>query len=519
MREGRRALVVLVVLCGAFLAAACGSGGAPADRLTIALAEDPDELDPSVSSTFVARIVFVHMCEKLYDLDERLRVVPQLAEGLPRTSADGRTVTIGLRRGVRFNDGTPFNAAAVKKSIDRHRTLKDSSRSGELEPVRSVEVVDPDTVRLRLSQRFVPLTSLLADRSGMIMSPRQLDELGDKFATEPVCVGPYDFRERVASDRIVLEKSRFYYDADTVPTREVVFRIITEGPVRASNLRSGDVDVAERLDPVDVVSIRGDDSIRLTERTSIGYQGITLNVGNVKGTGEPFERRDTPLARDARLREAFELALDRDVISKVVFFDEVVPGCSAVSPVSKLEPALRCPGRDVARARRLVAESGVKTPVRIPLIVEAQSQTIRLGEVVQAMAREAGFDVRLQPTEFTTALDRADAGDYDAIQVGWSGRVDPDGNLFNHQATTGPLNYAGASDPPIDRALNAARGQADPERRREQYRALLGRLRERRSTIVLYHDRLVTGARTDVGGLEMRGDGLPRLNRARRVSD
>ena len=74
-----------------------------------------------------------------------------------------------------------------------------------------------------------------------------------------------------------------------MPTREVIFRIITEGPVRASNLRSGDVDVAERLDPVDVVSIRGDDSIRLTERTSIGYQGITLNVGNVKGIGRAVQ--------------------------------------------------------------------------------------------------------------------------------------------------------------------------------------------------------------------------------------
>jgi peptide/nickel transport system substrate-binding protein len=516
--RGMRLLAALAAVCAILATTGCGSAAAP-DRLTIALAEDPDELDPTLSSTFVARIVFAHMCEKLYDVDANLKVVPQLAAGPPRVSGDGRTVTIDLRRGVRFNDGTRFDAAAVKRSLDRHRTQKDSSRSGELEPVRSVEVVDGDTVRLRLTQRFVPLTSLLADRAGMIMSPRALDELGDKFATGPVCVGPYSYKERVASDRIVLERSDVYYDRPRIPTRELVFRIITEGPVRASNLRSGDVDIAERLDPVDVVSIRGDDSIRLTERTSIGYQGITLNLGNVKGTGEPFRTRDTPLARDARLREAFDLSLDREVISKVVFFDEVVPGCSAVSPVSGLEPGLRCPGRDLARAKRLVEESGVKTPVRVPLLVEAQSQTIRLGEVIQAMAREAGFDVRLQPTEFTTALDRADAGDYEAIQVGWSGRVDPDGNLFNHQATSGPLNYAGSSDAAIDRELDQAREEADPERRREEYRDLLDRLRKRRSTIVLYHDRLVTGARQDVAGLEMRGDGLPRLNHARRTED
>ena len=164
------------------------------------------------------------------------------------------------------------------------------------------------------------------------------------------------------------------------------------------------------------MSIKGDDSIQLTERTSLGYQGITLNVGNTNGVGKPFKTRDTPLAKHPELREAFELSLDRDVINKVVFFDENVPGCSAVSPVSKLEPDLKCPGRDVEQAKQLIAESGVKTPIELPLMVEASSQTIRLGEVIQAMAKEAGFAVKVQPTEFTTALDRADAGDYDVAE-------------------------------------------------------------------------------------------------------
>ena len=118
-------------------------------------------------------------------------------------------------------------------------------------------------MRLKLTQRFAPLTSLLADRAGMIMSPKALDELGEKFSSKPVCVGPFKFKERVASDRIVLERAADYYDADRVSLRELTFKIITEGPVRASNLRSGDVDLAERLEPIDVVSIKGDDSIQL----------------------------------------------------------------------------------------------------------------------------------------------------------------------------------------------------------------------------------------------------------------
>jgi peptide/nickel transport system substrate-binding protein len=517
---GSRRLGVVVALGLCLLGAVgCGAGsnsGSP-NQLTLALAEDPDELDPTISSTFVARIVFAHMCEKLYDIGDGLNVVPQLASGLPKVSKDGRTVTIGLRSGVEFNDGTSFDAAAVKQSLDRHRTLKTSSRAGELAPLKRVDVVDDHTIRIHLAQRFAPLTSLLADRSGMIMSPKALDKYGDKFGTHPVCVGPFRFKERVASDRIVLEKAPDYYDADRVALDRITFKVITEGPVRASNLRSGDVDVAERLEPIDVVSIKGDDSIKLAERTSLGYQSIVLNVGNDKGVGKPFKTVDLPLAKHPELREAFEDSLDRDVINKVVFFGQAVPGCSPISPVSDLEPNLKCPGRDLAKARALVKRSGVKTPIPLELTVSPDSQAIRLGEVVQAMAKEAGFAVKLQPTEFTTGLDRANEGDFQSFQTGWSGRVDPDGNLFNEESTTGPLNYAGASDKAIDDALNAARAEGDPAKRKQMYRDLVAKLRARRSTIWLYHDRLVLGWRKDVEGVEMRADGLPRLAFARKV--
>jgi peptide/nickel transport system substrate-binding protein len=497
----------------AVLVAGCGAGTASGPgTLTFALSEDPDELDPTISSTFVSRMVFAQMCEKLYDVDNRLHLVPQLASSLPRVSQDGRTVTIPLRRGVRFNDGTPFDAAAVKTSLDRHRTLKESSRAGELAPVAGVDVVDPLTVRLHLKARFSPLTSLLADRSGMIMSPRALKRLGAKFGTAPVCVGPFRFRDRVAGDRIVLDRSPDYYDAAGVKLDRVVFRIITEGSVRASNLRSGDVDAAERLDPVDVVSIEGDPSIRLQKTPEIGYRGLTINVGNKDGTGKPFHRLDTPLAAHPELREAFEDSLDRETINKVVFFDQFIAGCSSISPVSQWHDArLRCPGRDLEKARALVQRSGVKTPVPVKLMLENDQQQLRLAQVIQAMAGEAGFKVTLQPMEFTSALDRGDAGDFDVFMIGWSGRVDPDGNLFNQVSSTGPLNYGGLADPALDKLLEQGRQAKDPARRRAIYERADARNRADRSVMVLYHQRLYTGSSQDVNGLEVRPDGLPRF--------
>jgi peptide/nickel transport system substrate-binding protein len=517
-RRGAPAVPLAMLAAALIVLAVTGCGTGPASGqpgvLTLALSEDPDELDPTISSSFVSRMVFVDMCEKLYDVGPKLDVVPQLAAAMPRVSDDRKTLTIPLKRGVRFNDGTPFDAEAVKTSLDRHRTLKTSSRTGELASVKSVEVVDPATVRLHLTAPSAPLTSLLADRAGMIMSPKQLRKLGEKFGTNPVCVGPFKYADRVAGDHITLDKSQFYYDRDKVKLRRIIFRIITDGPVRASNLRSGDVDVAERLEPFDVVSIKGDPSIKLVEQVSIGYQGLTINTGNTDGIGKPFKRNkiDTPLGSHPELREAFELALDRDVINKVVFYDEVVPGCGPVSPSSQwFDRSLRCPKRDVAHARVLVRESGVQTPVPVKLLVEANSQTERLGQVIQSMAKEAGFAVKVEPSEFATALDRGDQGDFDVFQIGWSGRVDPDGNIYNQQQSEGPTNYGGETNPEVDRLLEQGRTESDPDKRREIYKRIIATMRRDRGIIYLYHDKLATGSTEDVSGVEVRPDGLPRL--------
>jgi peptide/nickel transport system substrate-binding protein len=484
--------------------------------MTIALAEDPDPLDPTTSGTFVSRIVYVDMCEKLYDVGPKLQIVPQLASALPQVSSDRKTLTIPLRRGVRFNDGTPFNAQAVKTTLDHFMTYKESSRAGDLASVQSVEAVGDDTVKLHLKGPSAPLVTLLADRAGMILSPTQLKKLGPaKFATHPVCVGAFKYTDRVAGDHITLDKSPFYYAADKVRLKRIIFKIITEGPVRASNLRSGDVDVAERLEPFDVVSIKGDPSIHLQSTTSIGYQGLTINTGNTDGTGKTFHpgKVKTPLATHPELRAAFEAALDRSVINKVVFYNQVKPDCAPISPVSPwYDRGLRCPARNLARARQLVAQSGVKTPIPVKLLVQADSQQERLAQVIQAMAREAGFAVKVEPSEFTTALDRGDQGDFDVFQIGWSGRVDPDGNLFNQQQSEGPLNYGGEANPAVDKALADGRTTTDPAKRRAIYQRVIATLRRDRNIIYLYHDNLFTGSRSDVSGVEVRPDGLPRLS-------
>src|SRR5262249_11654032 len=152
-----------------------------------------DKLDPTLARTLVGRNVFASLCEKLYDINEKLELVPQLAAALPEVSPDGKTVTIKIRTGLKFADGTVMDAAAVKTSLHRDRTLQGSARKSELGPLTDVTVVDPATVALHLSAPFSPLTAVLADRAGMIMSPQQLAAKGADFGTAPVCIGAFKF--------------------------------------------------------------------------------------------------------------------------------------------------------------------------------------------------------------------------------------------------------------------------------------------------------------------------------------
>src|SRR5439155_8101810 len=204
--------------------------------LRIALSAEPDKLDPTLARTLVGRTVFNAICEKLYDVDQKLNIVPQLASALPEFSGDGKTVTIKVRSGVKFADGTTLDAAAVKTSLDRHMTLSGSARKSELSSVKSVAVKDPSTVEIGLKTPFVPLTAVLADRSGMVMSPTALKSAGDaNFATNPVCVGPFKFSSRVAQDRIEVVKDPNYYDAAKVHLDKVVYRIIADATTRFNN--------------------------------------------------------------------------------------------------------------------------------------------------------------------------------------------------------------------------------------------------------------------------------------------
>jgi peptide/nickel transport system substrate-binding protein len=310
--------------------------------LRIGLAEDPDILDPTMARTYVGRIVFASFCDKLFDIDEKLNIVPQLALS-HETSADGKEVTIKLRPGVKFHDGEPFNAEAAKYSIDRHLTMQGSFRKPELASVDRVEVVDPLTIKLVLKAPFSPLIAQLTDRAGMMVSPKAAKEAGDKFGLHPVCAGPYKFVERVQQDRIVLEKFADYWNKENVHIDRVVFLPIVDATVRLANLKSGGLDLIERVLATDIKDVRSDSRLKLSTAIELGYQGITLNIGKDKAKG--------PLSQSAKVRQALDLSIDREAINQVVFNGEFKPGNQWINPDHPYyQKAFPIRTRDVAKA-------------------------------------------------------------------------------------------------------------------------------------------------------------------------
>nr|WP_245259006.1 ABC transporter substrate-binding protein [Salinarimonas rosea] len=496
-----------MVLAAALATATLGLSAAGASAQTtvrIGLAEDPDVLDPSLGRTYVGRIVFASLCDKLFDIDANLDIVPQLAVS-HETSDDGLSLTIRLREGVTFHDGTPMDAEAVKYSLDRHRTMEGSFRRGELSIVENVEVVDPLTVRLALKSPFAPLLATLTDRSGMIVSPAAAEAAGDQFGTNPVCAGPFQFVERVQQDRIVLEKFDDYWNADAIDVDRVEFRPIPDSTVRLANLQSGELDLIERALATDIPTIEADADLVLESTTELGYQGMTINVANGEGaTG--------PLAESPLVRQALNLAIDRAALNQVVFDGAFFPGNQWVNPQNAwYQDAYPVPARDVEKAKALIAEAGVATPIVVDFMVPNNPEVRQVAEVIQAMAAEAGFDMQIRVVEFATGLQEAEAGRFGAFMLAWSGRPDPDGNIYSFAHSTGPLNYGKFASEAVDAALTQARTATTQEGRMQAYSDVADVWLTEGSVLYLYHRAVLIAHTKAMQGYTPRPDGLVNL--------
>jgi peptide/nickel transport system substrate-binding protein len=491
------------ILLAALLAGSALASPVFAADLRIGLQEDPDVLDPDQSRTFVGRIVYTSLCDKLIDITPELKFIPQLATAWS-WSDDGKVLTMDLREGVVFHDGTPFDAEAAKANIERSKNLPESRRKSEVKSIDSVAVSGPYQVQITLTAPDATLLAQLSDRAGMMVSPTAAEAAGADFGAKPVCSGPYKFVERIQQDRIVLEKFADHWNADAYHFDKVIFLPIPDTTVRLANLRSGDLDMLERLAATDATSVKSDAKLNYAEAVGIGYQAMTVNIGN-------GERAKNPFGEDARLRQAFSLAVDREALNQVVFEGAFAPGNQPYPPNSPwYNSELPVPTRDIEKAKALMKEAGYET---FDLEVQVANNPVQtqVMQVVQAMVAEAGFKVSLKSMEFAALLAEQTAGNYQASQVGWSGRTDPDGNLHQFVTCKGGINDSKYCNPEIDRLLDAARVSTNEEERKAKYDAASKILAEDLPIIYLYHPTWIWALDKKVDGFVPYPDGMIRL--------
>jgi peptide/nickel transport system substrate-binding protein len=495
-------LRLLAALCG-LAAVLAASAQTQAQTLRIALREDPDILDPTLAGTYVGRIVFAGLCDKLFDIDEKLQIVPQLALGYEW--ADPRTLVIHLRPNVTFQDNEPFDAAAVKYTMQRYLTFPGSYRRGEISMIDHVEVVDPLTVRLVLKSPSSPLLSILTDRSGMIIAPKAAEAEGKDFGLHPVCTGPFKFTERVAQDRIVLDRYPGYWDAANIHFDRVIYQPMPDPAVQLANLHTGNIDLAERVLPSDVAEVKRDPKLRIVTSPALGYVSIIFNLAN-------GERSKAPIGQSPLLRQAFEAAIDRQALVDVVFNGIYQPTAQAMPPASPLyvkgiEPA----PRDIDKAKALVKQSGVATPIPVTIMVPNTPDQTQLVEVIQSMVHDAGFEVKINPIDVAAFLSAGSQGNFEAGIIAWSGRPDPDGNLYVFLHSGIGQNYGHYANPVVDAALDAARTVTDPAARLADYARMMQQERQDLPTIYLYHPVNIVGLSAKLSGFRPVPDGLIRL--------
>ena len=469
--------------------------------LRIGLNDDPDALDPTISRAYVGRLVFAALCDKLFDVTPDLKIVPQLATGY-EWAADQRSVVIKLRPGVKFHDGEPLNAEAVKFNIERHINTPGSFRKTEIGQISSVDVLNDLTVRFNLSEPLVPLLAALTDRSGMMVSPKAARALGDKLGAKPVCAGPYRFVERVAQGKIVLERFPDYWDKANIHIDRLEFVPITDSTARLASLRSGDLHMIERASPTDLPEIRADNRLRVSGVPELGYQTIPFNVAN--------GARSRTLA-DVRVRQAIDLAIDRETLVKAVFNNEYIPGNQWVSPSNAYYNA-RFPvrKRDVARARQLLREAG-QPNLTFTLIVPPERDRQEAAQIIQAMLAEAGITMTLQTQENVTMLTNGRKGDFEAYFTFWSGRPDPDGNVFTQSTCKGAQNDSHYCNADVDALLTRARQVPDPAERKKLYDQATEILVRDTPRLHLWHRRVFTGYNAKITGFTPYPDGIIRF--------
>ncbi len=449
--------LVAVALLNALVPLSAGVASGPG-KLVIATSAEPNSADFHQAVGTIGRQLAVNIGDALVALDENLAIRPALAESWKQESPT--SWIFRLRKGVKFHDGTPFNAAAVKFNFERLLDPTTKSRDANmLASLDTVEVVDEHTVRLRLKRPFAPLLRTLAYIFGYQMSPTAAKALGlQDYGRAPVSTGPFKLAQWVAGDHITLVANKDYWRG-APKIDEITWKFIPQSSSRSALLRAGDVDFVESLDGADLASVQGDPNLMVSRIPLLSWNFVGVNTET-----KPFD--------NVKVRQAVSHAIDASALTRSILL-------GAGLPQNQLVPKGMLGYRDdfkgyaynTARAKQLLAEAGFPRGFETELWYATgyTSSVKELCEAIQGYLQAVGIRARIVVNDLPAWAAARREGRIPTIFMNWgSGTGDSDTSLYSpfYSAEHPPkgVNYTFYTNPKVDPLLEKAREAPDAQR-------------------------------------------------------
>ncbi len=508
--RGSTLLFTFALLCTLILAACGGETNQPntaaktktGGDISVGLNADVVTLDPLKSTALVDRQVMLNLYDTLVKISPQNTILPDLA-----TSWSYKTPTqllFTLRTDVKFQDGTPFNADAVVFNIKRILSTPSSPRYSEISSVSSIEAVDSSHVQFTLKKAFTPLLATLTDRAGMMLSPTAIAKLGTGLSNGPTSAGsgPFTFGEWIKNDHLTIKRNAGYWLKDdqgnTLPyLQSIRYRPITDGTVEFSNLQTGTINVADTVDPNQVATAKSSTDLVYKQAPGLSFFGVMLNT------------KTAPL-NNVHVRRAIEWGVNREEIVHNALKDIGVVSQSAISPSSWAYDKNFAPySYNVNSAKAELAQSGLSGSIAFTLLIASGSPlNTQIAQFLQSELQPVGITVNIKQETFATLLSDTTAHNFQAALLGWSGRPDPDGNLYSWFHTGGGNNNMQYSNPQVDKLLEDARVVSDQDKRVTDYQQATRLILQDASYVFLYHGVVVQATTTNIKNFTLLPTGI-----------
>ncbi|MDX1805485.1 MAG: glutathione ABC transporter substrate-binding protein [Paenisporosarcina sp.] len=429
--------------------------------LKIVRLSDATGLDPHfITDIPSANVVHGKVYETLIAFDKDMKITPRLATDWEQT--DDLTWEFTLQEGIVFHDGTPFNAEAVKITLDR---LLDpatgSPQKDKLGMISEVMVKDDTHLTIKLSEPYAPLLSILASNEGSIISPKSINETPDELATHPVGTGPFIFDSWKSGQQITLNRNEDYW-GEKVKIDSVEFKVIPEDATRLAMIESGEAHISDQVPVTEIDRIENSDTLNLFRTDGLAVEYVGFNT-----TKAPFD--------NVKVRQAISYAIEREAIIEGVYNNIGTLANVAMSPkVFGYSKDVEAYPYDVNKAKALLKEAGVDNGIKIKLLTSDRKERINMAEVIQSQLKGVGVDVEIQVMEYGSYIEQVDSGEHQMFIGGW-GNATGDGdynqyNLFHSNSIGSPGNHFYYKNPAVDKLIEQGRVETDSNKRLDIYK-------------------------------------------------